>query len=432
MEKSLQQLIDDIKAKEMSAPNPETIRALVRSGRPAFDLLLPIFYGENTFLRSKVAKVFATMGALVFDEMLAALGHANYHVRLHAADVLGKLGDSRAVEPLIAQLEREVANPIVPPSPKDRAWTLEEILEFYDEAGSERKKTEDDKGSVRAFIAIALGNLRDPRGVDALIGHLEDPDGHVCWQSALALGKIGDLRALEPLVACLSNKYAQTSAGAAKGLAFLDDPRAIRPLIEIALHNPSENRDLSVRESAADALVKFGQIAVEPLITALHDSDAGTRVWAACALGKIHDPRPLQELERLKTDHRTVDKELGTLRVSEEAERAIERIRLLDASTDTLLISVRDVNPIRRVVSVEYLAEKPDSRATQALVLLLNDPIEEVRNRSIILLGKIGDAQVIRELERFSEQKKGIDHILAQQSIRQIRQRGAQQSANPS
>jgi len=55
-----------------------------------------------------------------------------------------------------------------------------------------------------------------------------------------------------------------------------------------------KDKDAGVRESAAKALGKIGEPAVEPLIRALKDKDENVRDGAAAALGKIGDRRAVE------------------------------------------------------------------------------------------------------------------------------------------
>lgn len=52
---------------------------------------------------------------------------------------------------------------------------------------------------VRWNAAIALGNLKDPRGLQPLIETLGDRDYRPRWMAAEAFGKIGDPRAVNAL-----------------------------------------------------------------------------------------------------------------------------------------------------------------------------------------------------------------------------------------
>lgn len=90
------------------------------------------------------------------------------NVRLAAASALGKIGDSRAVAPLIDALG--------------------------------------DQDGVQEVAALALGEIGDKRAVDALINTLGDGNWEVRSSEAKALGKIGDDQALHPLVNLLGDK----------------------------------------------------------------------------------------------------------------------------------------------------------------------------------------------------------------------------------
>jgi hypothetical protein len=83
--------------------------------------------------------------------------------------VLRGIGDERAIEPLIQAL-------------KDEKW------------------------SVRAEAASALGTIGDERAVEPLIQALKDEKWSVRAEAASALGTIGDERAVEPLIQVLQDK----------------------------------------------------------------------------------------------------------------------------------------------------------------------------------------------------------------------------------
>lgn len=82
------------------------------------------------------------------------------------AEALGKLGDTRAVEPLIAALQ-------------------------------------DEDVELRRAAAQALGEIGDSRAVEPLIAALRDKDIELRRVAARALGEIEDAQAVEPLLATL-------------------------------------------------------------------------------------------------------------------------------------------------------------------------------------------------------------------------------------
>jgi len=81
---------------------------------------------------------------------IAALEDGDKSVQSAAAQALGRLEDSRALEPLVAALKHADAN-------------------------------------VRREAAVPLGNLRDLRAVDPLIAALKDENSDVRERAALAL-----------------------------------------------------------------------------------------------------------------------------------------------------------------------------------------------------------------------------------------------------
>jgi HEAT repeat protein len=136
-------------------------------------------------------------------------------VRLDAAEVLGKIGDLRAVEPLIAALSDE------------------------------------DLG-VRQCATDALGKIGDPRAVEPLINSaLLDESLSVRERAARALGKIGE-PTVESSIVALSDTDWDVRLDAAEVLGKIGDPRAI-PALEKAINDSHEN----VRDKAKEALAKI-------------------------------------------------------------------------------------------------------------------------------------------------------------------------------
>lgn len=104
------------------------------------------------------------------DGLIEALGYQDDHnIRLSAASALAKVGDSRAVNPLISAL--------------------------------------DDQRGVKEVAALALGEIGDPLAVEPLVDQLADENWEVRSSVAKALGKLGDDRAVQPLINTLKDKY---------------------------------------------------------------------------------------------------------------------------------------------------------------------------------------------------------------------------------
>jgi HEAT repeat protein len=197
------------------------------------------------------------------DQLIDRLKDPDFNVRIEAAKALGKTNDSRAVEPLIAALN-------------------------------------DANRRVRHKAAESLGEIKDPRAVEPLLAALKGPDIYQKQYAADALGNIRDPRAVEPLIAALNDVNPNVRLSAAVALGEMKDLRAIEPLI-VALKETPESREGSIhpqedQERVATALTEIGTPAVEPLIAALKNTDAGVRDWAAELLVRIGDPRAVDPL----------------------------------------------------------------------------------------------------------------------------------------
>ncbi|MFC1550879.1 HEAT repeat domain-containing protein [Candidatus Neomarinimicrobiota bacterium] len=187
--------------------------------------------------------------------MIKELEHKNSDVRAEAAEILGEIGDVRAVNPLIAAVVNDDNNKNV-------------II-----------------NAANAIIKI------DTVAVEPLIKALGDDNHKIRSFAAAALGEIGDIRAVEPLIAALKNDY-QVDEVAAIALGKIGDVRAVEPLTFAALKDDNEYR----RADAAEALGRFSNDAPKALIEALNDNDAIIRTNAALAMGKIGDKQAIPHL----------------------------------------------------------------------------------------------------------------------------------------
>lgn len=124
--------------------------------------------------------------------------------------------------------------------------------------------------------------------VEPLIIALDDENYDVKAAAVQALGKIGDVRALEPLVASLRKSKGFVNEGTAIALGHLKDGRAVVPLVAAA---KSGNVGWG---NVCQALVEIGAPAVESLMAVCkEDSNARTRREAIHALGWIKDDRAI-------------------------------------------------------------------------------------------------------------------------------------------
>jgi hypothetical protein len=162
---------------------------------------------------------------------------ADETIRWISAQALGKIGDMRAVEPLI------------------------QILNYTNV-------------TIRASSAEALDKIGDKKTVELLIEKLNNVDETVRWVSAEALGKIGDKKAVELLIQKLNDTNATVRRFLAEVLGKIGDTRAIEPLIQ-----KLNDTNTTVRRFSVEALGNIGNNeAVEPLIEKLNDTNVSRPV----------------------------------------------------------------------------------------------------------------------------------------------------------
>jgi HEAT repeat protein len=263
----------------------------------------------ETAINSLIAKrswdELARIGPATVEPLIACLVDQDSFVRSGAIRALAKLGDVRAVEPLITRLNDE-----------RNLSVLEETIK-------------------------ALGHLGDRRAVDPLITALKERSWWVRWRTEMASGKSRDASTIAtgPMIAILRDRERFARQQAVETLGMLGDPKVVQTLVmclkdedPIVRHRsaaalakleyepatPEDRIILLIAKRDWEQLAKSGPLAVEPLIARLGDKGWGvrkqtlgpTRVeleyisgqdWyvrsgAAEALGQLGDTRATQPL----------------------------------------------------------------------------------------------------------------------------------------
>lgn len=274
----------------------------------------------------------------------------------------------------------------------------------------------DENAAVRLAAVRALGQLADPRAIDALVQTLRtDTDAGVREAAAEALGEIDSPRAVPGLIAALgAEKATAVRAKIAWALGEIDDPRAVEAL-GAAVRDPEaevkreavwalgelESRsavpmlipalrdaDVETRKRAADAL---GQLespdAIDALSAATKDTDAEVRQQAVEALGDIGDKRALPALSAAAGD--------GAVEVRREAVEAIGQLEDLGSAPPALITALRDDDREVRKSAAEALGQIEDEAAVPALIPLTRDTNVDVKRTAVEALASIGGARAI-------------------------------------
>jgi HEAT repeat protein len=143
--------------------------------------------------------------------------------RIRLVNALGKLGDSKAVEPLSRVVSAD-------PSGEVRFMAVFALGQIGDPAGAPviRREASSRYAADQVWAIQALGRMRDRESVPLLIERLGSTDRSVRRSAADALGDIGDRAATLPLIEVLDEPYVRRAAAIA--LAKLGDSRALEPI----------------------------------------------------------------------------------------------------------------------------------------------------------------------------------------------------------
>jgi HEAT repeat protein len=280
-----------------------------------------------------------TIGRPAVEPLIRILSGGEGPIRGEAAEALGEIGDSRAVEPLVEALADDAVaagaadalvaigmpsvGPVIRLLKGGKSVARENAVEVLGRVGSADAvpvlaplvRSHDDR--LRRMVLEALISIGEP-SIDTLIRLLDEDDP--CHAGAVtALTRIGDA-ALEPLIRALRDEKARVRIGAAEVLKRMEwMPTGIEDRIHylIALHQWPEivcigvpainlliprlgDADTDVREGAAEALVRIGAPAVLPLIGAFDSTELQTPVQDV--LTRIGDPAVAPLIQVMRRD----------------------------------------------------------------------------------------------------------------------------------
>jgi HEAT repeat protein len=206
--------------------------------RSLSDLTRTLYTESDLFVREDITWALVRMGDAALPALLDLLRHDNPDARHHAAHTLGKLGDPRAAEMLMAALGDSEAKVVMKAAfalgQLGASEAIPALVALLGHPDSE----------VQISVHDTLERFGE-RAVPSLIGGLEDERPQVREGAADMLGQIGDAAALPALINALDNAVWQVRFAVVGALGQYDDDRA-----RAALARMTEDREPKVRELA--------------------------------------------------------------------------------------------------------------------------------------------------------------------------------------
>ncbi|GAB4263895.1 HEAT repeat domain-containing protein [Deferrisoma sp.] len=314
-------------------------------------------------------RVEALIQVLTGDDLPAAL---------EAMEVLAQMGP-RVVPRLVSEMRRTRNNWLIGGTlvrmGSEAVGPLIELLEGADEA-------------TTVDCLYLLGEIQDRRAVPTLIRYLEDPREQVRLYAVTSLLQIGGPRAVEAVLGRLVRE--------GKGLSGLIVEALLRyaqndvePVIQ-ALTSPNPR----IRQEAAYLLGGLGDLrAVEPLVAALEDPEPRVRENAAFSLGKLAD--------RIEEATWVVDALAKRLADPDEVVAEVARAavaRFGRAAVDRLVDVCRTAPPEVKVRALNALRDIGDPGAEDVMIDLLDHPVRAVRVAAVAGLIEVGTARAVEPL----------------------------------
>jgi HEAT repeat protein len=234
-----------------------------------------------------VLEAVVASGSHVVDGLLEQLTSEDLEVRHAAVVALGRIGDGRAILPLVAALrDEELAVPIADALGRigdGRAFdTLVRLLGHADPR-------------VRHAAVAACHALDDPRTPARAVALLTDADARTRESAVRLVSPASGAAGIDGLESACRDDSELVSAAALERLTTLDPERAVDRLLE-GLRASSAR----VRAAAARGLGRLPAHApAGALVGALDDADAWVRYFAVRSLAQRAEPGAVDALARL-------------------------------------------------------------------------------------------------------------------------------------
>jgi HEAT repeat protein len=340
--------ITSVKREGYPTTHPEVIT-------PIIDLL----EHEDMLLARKAAEV---LGALQTREAVPALIQHLPRLRVTAVNALAAIGDQRAAEALLAYLSTErLQDPwfyemgsavskalcrLKDPRAKPH------LIAFLTHYQYPAIKKDEHYAALRLQAAIALAQLGDARGTDAVVAALDDPIPAVRYTALIALHDLHDPRVSDVAVRAIQDSDEFTRVLAARLLMHKSDERGLAVLLDMLNHEQHGSPRLLAavligeRASTGNRWPAL-QRSIPSLLPLLVTGKMREQLPAIIALGALHSTEAVPALTAFLAQELPLRREL--------AARALGQIGHHDAVPALIGMMAQEKSPRLRAVAVTAL-----------------------------------------------------------------------------
>ena len=361
------------------------------------------------------------------EPLITFLESNNFLLQIYSAEALGSIGDKRSEIPLLDALFSSDKSVVIEAASEAVKQFIGPNVAILIEALEDPRRRESaaialdhigwrpDQNAAGAWYWIAKKDWRKCAAIGApavkpLTAALQSNN----WEERLdvieALDMIDDPAVLEPLNTALKDKSKRVRQSATAALGKFDDPRASKPLIAALRSKHPEERLIAVNSLAEIG----GSTVLDPLVTALVDKSNLVRRAAVQAIGQIGDDRAVESLVPvLKDSHQDVRQlaaktldQFGWKPEHNEtgawywiAKGKVEKCKAIGPPAVLPLLNVlKEKDSNIRKSTIEALGQMGDERAAEPLIAVLKSGKDEERIAAVKALRDLGDDHAVKPL----------------------------------
>lgn len=295
-------------------------------------------------------------------------------------ETLGIIGNSKATEPLIKELEsctKDYSKPgiIIALGRIGDSRAIKPLVNIL------TKTT--DKNTIMNIL-LSLGRIPEEASLQVLQNYLIDEDQDIAKRAIESLCsilyRVKNREIIQKLRPLLSHENVDIVEYTVKALGTLGYPETIPLLIE-ALHHNNDR----IRQTAASQLKPiYGAAVINPLLECLNDENTNVRCAAIRSLGYFQHPKVIDRIKLLLED----DNES----IKREVIGAVGRLGY--AGANKKLVGLLKEEKYRRIAE-EALQKNGDPSIFEPLKLLMENDDPQLQSSIISILGYIGNEEIV-------------------------------------
>ena len=393
---------------------PLLAEAVVRFGKMATSAALGLLSDQdNPAVRVWAARILGSIGdSAAIEPLISRLRDRQELLRAAAANALGSFGDRRALQPLMQVMLRD-------PAPQVRAQAATAVGQIAgDQAASILVAAFSDPDFATRLRAIEAFESMQLSDTTALERALNDSNAEVRKRAAVALDRSGHL---ERIVGRLESDDREVVKAAYAGVLQLGAAGLVEGIAVWLRHDSMQVRSLVAKACGELGIARLGPM----LLACLNDPAWPVRASVCEALGRLRSAGSVPELIRMLSDFEEPVREAAANAIAGLTDSDLQfyeqdilsayqngsipvRLSMVDAAarvtgeamTRLVVDATGDPSESVRLRAVRALAGKPSNVAVPALIVALGDPSFNVRMAAVPALGSAGTPEAFEVLLR--------------------------------